>query len=501
MRVLLDRRPLLDVSVRRSNPAIPHALEAIVAKCLAVSTRRSLSRRRGARRGPRSVPRSTGPSFRRSIPRCRERLHELGRSGIAAAGRRGGLPASAWLRCGWSSNGSRIRARPLPPIESRELRSAVDDLNRATPRRASALWTISRTVSRVRHSQGVPRPASTELAAQMEAGQRPERSARHSPTPTTRTRRLECRSIRSLAEQLEELRRVGTREGRTDQAQTREPARSTDEDRLRPVHGLTNTGVGDRARSPKERQRSDREIARMDRADRPTPTEPSRDLAGSDSSDLSIWPRPSRNSGEYESVIKRGPTGDRVVGLAARSSDRGPAAYGSGPIQMASAPVAGAHQAGREAAKRRIAGRPRGAGTASRSAAEQGSPGLQQVLHDPGAMSRWRSAFAGADPGRRLMTRVEIELDLGRLGDARSASEARPRGARSDTTTWRGSSIDGTRIDEPYKRFNEIDTPPSTRGGRRRPRRRSTGHRPRRGLTPRSDRRRIAATFSPSLDS
>src|SRR5262249_35141926 len=37
MRVLLDRRPLLDVSVRRSNPAIPHALEAIVARCLAVS--------------------------------------------------------------------------------------------------------------------------------------------------------------------------------------------------------------------------------------------------------------------------------------------------------------------------------------------------------------------------------------------------------------------------------------------------------------------------------
>src|SRR5439155_25840301 len=37
MRELLDRRPLLDVSVRRSNPAIPHALEAIVAKCLTVS--------------------------------------------------------------------------------------------------------------------------------------------------------------------------------------------------------------------------------------------------------------------------------------------------------------------------------------------------------------------------------------------------------------------------------------------------------------------------------
>jgi serine/threonine protein kinase len=37
LRLLLDRRPLLDVSVRRSNPAIPHALDAIVAKCLAVS--------------------------------------------------------------------------------------------------------------------------------------------------------------------------------------------------------------------------------------------------------------------------------------------------------------------------------------------------------------------------------------------------------------------------------------------------------------------------------
>jgi serine/threonine protein kinase len=38
MRVLLDRRPLLDVSVRGTNLAIPHALEAIVAKCLAVAT-------------------------------------------------------------------------------------------------------------------------------------------------------------------------------------------------------------------------------------------------------------------------------------------------------------------------------------------------------------------------------------------------------------------------------------------------------------------------------
>jgi serine/threonine protein kinase len=37
MRALLDRRPLLDVSVRLTNPAIPHALEAIVGRCLKLS--------------------------------------------------------------------------------------------------------------------------------------------------------------------------------------------------------------------------------------------------------------------------------------------------------------------------------------------------------------------------------------------------------------------------------------------------------------------------------
>ena len=37
MRDLLDRRPLLDIAVRRFNPAIPHSLEAIVAKCLTLS--------------------------------------------------------------------------------------------------------------------------------------------------------------------------------------------------------------------------------------------------------------------------------------------------------------------------------------------------------------------------------------------------------------------------------------------------------------------------------
>ena len=37
LRAVLDRRPFLDVAVRRVNPEIPHALEAIVAKCLTLA--------------------------------------------------------------------------------------------------------------------------------------------------------------------------------------------------------------------------------------------------------------------------------------------------------------------------------------------------------------------------------------------------------------------------------------------------------------------------------
>jgi len=37
MRQVLDRRPLLETTIRQINPKVPHALEAIVAKCLAIS--------------------------------------------------------------------------------------------------------------------------------------------------------------------------------------------------------------------------------------------------------------------------------------------------------------------------------------------------------------------------------------------------------------------------------------------------------------------------------
>ena len=46
LHAVLDRRSLLDPSVRQINRAIPHALEAIVAKCLTVSADRPLRRRR-----------------------------------------------------------------------------------------------------------------------------------------------------------------------------------------------------------------------------------------------------------------------------------------------------------------------------------------------------------------------------------------------------------------------------------------------------------------------
>jgi serine/threonine protein kinase len=36
LRAVLDRRPFLETAVRKTNPAIPHALEAIVVKCLAI---------------------------------------------------------------------------------------------------------------------------------------------------------------------------------------------------------------------------------------------------------------------------------------------------------------------------------------------------------------------------------------------------------------------------------------------------------------------------------
>ena len=127
MRVLLDRRPLLDVSVRRSNPAIPHALEAIVAKCLAVPLEdrypdagalaedldRFLHRR---------------PLAQAVNPSRRERCANWGvrhRLWLFA-----GAACLAFLALGMVVERSRTWKQPLPPIQqSRELMAAVELLN------------------------------------------------------------------------------------------------------------------------------------------------------------------------------------------------------------------------------------------------------------------------------------------------------------------------------------------------------------------------------------
>ena len=74
MRALLDRRARLEVRLRRSNPDVPHALEAITERCLWLRPRSALSRRPGPGRRPRALPRPQAPGGTPSTPAGRERL-------------------------------------------------------------------------------------------------------------------------------------------------------------------------------------------------------------------------------------------------------------------------------------------------------------------------------------------------------------------------------------------------------------------------------------------
>jgi serine/threonine protein kinase len=78
MRQVLDRRPLLEANVRRINPGIPHALDAIVTKCLAVSPD---DRYRDARALAQDLERflSHQPLLHAINPSGRERLTNWGR--------------------------------------------------------------------------------------------------------------------------------------------------------------------------------------------------------------------------------------------------------------------------------------------------------------------------------------------------------------------------------------------------------------------------------------
>jgi serine/threonine protein kinase len=78
MRQVLDRRPLLETNVRRINPSIPHALEAIVTKCLEVSPR---DRYRDAHALEQDLERflTHQPLLHATNPSGRERLTNWGR--------------------------------------------------------------------------------------------------------------------------------------------------------------------------------------------------------------------------------------------------------------------------------------------------------------------------------------------------------------------------------------------------------------------------------------
>ncbi|MGO9462863.1 MAG: serine/threonine protein kinase [Isosphaeraceae bacterium] len=78
MRQVLDRRPLLETKVRRIDPRIPHALEAIVTKCLAVSPD---DRYRDAHALAQDLERFLGhqPLLHATNPSSRERLTNWGR--------------------------------------------------------------------------------------------------------------------------------------------------------------------------------------------------------------------------------------------------------------------------------------------------------------------------------------------------------------------------------------------------------------------------------------
>ena len=129
MRVLLDRRPLLDVSVRRTNSSIPHALEAIVGKCLVVSTddryadAGALADDLGRFLEHRRLAHAVNPSRR-------ERCVNWGvrnRSRLAVAACL--LPLAFLL--GVVAERSMMSRRPLRPIESSpDLKAAVASLDR-----------------------------------------------------------------------------------------------------------------------------------------------------------------------------------------------------------------------------------------------------------------------------------------------------------------------------------------------------------------------------------
>ena len=79
MRELLDRRACLPTDVRRYVPEIPHALDAIVGRCLAFNAKDRYPDGRAPRRGSRAIPQSQAPAPRHQ-PVSTRACGQLGRS-------------------------------------------------------------------------------------------------------------------------------------------------------------------------------------------------------------------------------------------------------------------------------------------------------------------------------------------------------------------------------------------------------------------------------------
>ncbi len=138
MRVLLDRRPMLDVSVRRSNRAIPHALEAIVARCLAVGVEDrypdagTLAEDLDCFLHQRPLIHAVNPSRRERYANWGER-HRRSLAITAAC--------LAFLAMGTVVERSRNWKRPLPPIQrTRELGDSLAMLQRGDALASLALF-------------------------------------------------------------------------------------------------------------------------------------------------------------------------------------------------------------------------------------------------------------------------------------------------------------------------------------------------------------------------
>ena len=142
-RAMLDRRPFLDVSVRGIIPAIPHALEAIVAKCLALKPQdrygdaRQLANDLQAFLLRKPLPHAVNPSRAERFRNWGVRYRRVMLSAASVLLIGSIIPVAQWLK--------------QPPVEARaEFRCALQAMRRgANDEAAAVLKNLEEIVSQV----------------------------------------------------------------------------------------------------------------------------------------------------------------------------------------------------------------------------------------------------------------------------------------------------------------------------------------------------------------